>query len=103
MTSRFSIISLRYFITHSDIIARAEALALSFKNMEKEHYYYIIYHHDQWQIVKANNQRQMRQHGYKTKQLAARFRHYDDAYTWLWMVHRCRPRYVSLTGIDLID
>lgn len=71
---------------------------------DTEHYYYVIYHHDKWEICKANNQRQMRRHGYDTSNIVLRVRHYDQASAWLHAVHHPdRIRYVSLTGIDLVD
>lgn len=71
---------------------------------EAEHYYYVIFASNRWQIVKANNQRQMRQAGYDTKTIAARYRHYDEASRHLHAIHHPeRVYYISLTGNNFID
>ena len=75
-----------------------------FTRGEAEHYYYVIFASDCWQIVKANNQKQMRAAGYDIKAITARYRHYDSASSHLRQIHHPdRIYYKSLTGSDWID
>lgn len=71
---------------------------------EREHYYYCIYAHSRWEIVKAYNKRQMKANGYDLGSIAARYRHYFDARAHIHAAHSPdRIAYVNLTTVDLID
>lgn len=74
----------------------------------KKHYYYVT-DVGGVSIIKAFNKKSMRKScGVLDRNIMARYRHYTDA--WEYASKRCvqlgvpfRPRYVSLTGNDVID
>lgn len=75
---------------------------------KREHYYYVTYVGGVT-IFKAFNKKSLRKsHNVLDKDIIARFRHYENAYKFAqarcdYISATMRPRYVSITGNDVID